>query len=238
MAAAFFERSWQDGNRKNRLRESLRRAGRVFAILIGLYGLLSMQFMLVFIAFFVYLGATQESAVVIGRTLTEGVPVRKAMITEFRTLEHGTTVREAANMLLATSQQDFPIVLGEQVMGLLGRNALLRGMAVDGPDAYVAGIMDRNFPRVSPDVSLTQAIPLLAQTTCVLVMEQEKLLGLLTRENLSEYLMLRRFGMAARHYCLIPAGGPRKKFRIANESCASCDSCNPLTDTGQDLRAS
>ena len=126
-------------------------AGRVFAILIGIYGLLSMQFMLVFIAFFVYLGATQESAVVIGRTLTEGVPVRKAMITEFRTLEHGTTVREAANMLLATSQQDFPIVLGEQVMGLLGRNALLRGMAVDGPDAYVAGIMDRNFPRVSPD---------------------------------------------------------------------------------------
>ena len=100
-------------------------------------------------------------------------------------------------MLLATSQQDFPIVLGEQVMGLLGRNALLRGMAVDGPDAYVAGIMDRNFPRVSPDVSLTQAIPLLAQTSCVLVMEQDHLLGLLTRENLSEYMMLRRFGMAA-----------------------------------------
>jgi Zn-dependent protease/CBS domain-containing protein len=172
-------------------------AGRVFAILIGLYGLLSMQFMLVFIAFFVYLGATQESAVVIGRSLTEGVPVRKAMITEFRTLEHGTTVREAANMLLATSQQDFPIVLGEQVMGLLGRNALLRGMAVDGPDAYVAGIMDRNFPRISPDVSLTQAFPLLSQTSCVLVMEQDHLLGLLTRENLSEYMMLRRFGMAA-----------------------------------------
>ena len=36
------------------------------------------------------------------------------MITDFRTLEHGTTVREAANVLLATSQQDFPIVLGEQ----------------------------------------------------------------------------------------------------------------------------
>ena len=134
---------------------------------------------------------------VVGRSLTEGVPVRKAMITEFRTLEHGTTVREAANMLLATSQQDFPIVLGEQVMGLLGRNALLRGMAVDGPDAYVAGIMDRNFPRVSPDDSLTQAIPLLAQTSCVLVMDQERLLGLLTRENLSEFMMLRRFGMAA-----------------------------------------
>lgn len=170
-------------------------AGRTIAILFGLYGLLSMHFMLVFIALFVYLGATQEASAVVGRSLTEGIAVQSAMITDYRTLEHGATVRDAANMLLATSQQDFPIVLGEQVMGLLGRNALLRGMAVDGPDAYIAGIMDRTFARVAPGTSLTEALPLLGQSSCVLVMEEERLLGLLTRENVSEFLMLRRFGM-------------------------------------------
>lgn len=184
---------WQTEDTATRMAAS---AGRVFAILIGLYGLLSMHFMLVFIAFFVYVGASQETAAVTGRTLTEGVPVRSAMITDFRTLEHGSTVREAANMLLATSQQDFPVVLGQQVMGLLGRNALLRGMAVDGPDAYVAGIMDREFPRVAPESALTEAIPLLGRISCVLVMDNEELIGLLTRENVSEFLMLRRFGMA------------------------------------------
>lgn len=171
-------------------------AGRAFAILIGLYGLLSMQFMLVFIAFFVYLGATQETAAVVGKTLTEGVDVREAMITDFRTLEHGSTVRDAANLLLATSQTDFPVMLGESVMGLLGRNALLRGMAVDGPDAYIAGVMDRNAPRVDAGMPLTEAIPSLSQAACLLVMEGERLVGLLTRENLSEYMMLRRFGMS------------------------------------------
>ena len=171
-------------------------AGRVLAILIGLYGLLSMHFMLVFIAFFVYLGATQETALVVGKTLTEGVPVRLAMITDFRTLEHGATIREAADLLLATSQTDFPVVLGNQVMGLLGRNALLRGMAVEGPEAYIAGIMDRSFPHVLPETALMDAIPLLGQTSCVLVMDEERLLGLLTRENLSEFMMLRRFGMS------------------------------------------
>ena len=45
--------------------------------------------------------------------------------------------------------------------------------------------------------TLTQAIPLLGQTSCVLVMDQDRLLGLLTRENLSEFMMLRRFGMTA-----------------------------------------
>lgn len=184
---------WQPEEKATRMAAA---AGRVFAILIGLYGLLSMQFMLIFIAFFVYLGATQETAAVVGRSLTEGIPVRSAMITDYRTLDHGTTVREAANMLLATSQQDFPVVLGAQVMGLLGRNALLRGMAVDGPDAYVAGIMDRSFPRVTSDTALIEAIPLLGQTSCVLVMDDDQLLGLLTRENVSEFMMLRKFGMS------------------------------------------
>ena len=67
---------WQTEDRATQMAAS---AGRAFAILIGLYGLLSMQFMLIFIAFFVYLGASQETAAVTGRSLTEGVPVRAAM---------------------------------------------------------------------------------------------------------------------------------------------------------------
>lgn len=174
-------------------------AGRFLAIGFGLYGLLTMHFMLVFIAMFVYLGATQESAVVVGRSLMEGIPVKDAMVTDYRTLEHGNTIRDAANLLLATSQQDFPIVLGHHVMGLLGRQALLRGMADNGPDAYIAGIMDREYQRISPQIALADALPLLGQTTCALVMEGEKLVGLLTRENVSEFLMLRRLGLDAGH---------------------------------------
>lgn len=170
-------------------------AGRFLAILIGLAGLLSGQFMLMFVALFVYLGASQETAVTESRTLTHGIPVRDAMVTDYRTLEHGNTIREAANLLLATSQHDFPVVLGGQVIGLLGRTALLRGMAEAGPDAYVAGIMEREFPRVNPLDDLEEVLPVMSQTSCALVMDGERLVGLLTRENLSEFLMLRKFGM-------------------------------------------
>jgi len=170
--------------------------GRMLAILLGLVGLLTAQFMLVFIAFFVYLGAAQEGAAVAGRSLTQGVPVRAAMITDYRTLPHGSTVRDAANLLLATSQQDFPVMHGEQVIGLLGRRALIRAMATEGPDSYVAGVMDREFTRLSPDMDLAEALPLMAQTgACALVMWEERLLGLLTSDNLSQFLVLRSVGM-------------------------------------------
>jgi Zn-dependent protease/predicted transcriptional regulator len=171
-------------------------AGRFLAIALLFTAVFSGQYLLMFIAIFVYLGAEQENASVLGRALTQGIPVRAAMITEYHTLSHGNSMRDAANLLLATSQQDFPVVLGEQVIGLLGRNALLQGMANQGPESYVAASMDRNFARVAPGMDLSEAMPLVLQAgSCALVMEDDRLLGLLTRENLTEFLLLRRSGL-------------------------------------------
>jgi Zn-dependent protease/CBS domain-containing protein len=170
--------------------------GRMLAISMGLYGLLSPQFMLVFFAFFIYLGAAQEGAAALGRSLTHGIPVRAAMITEFHKLGHGDTIRNAANLLLSTSQQDFPVAHGDKVVGLLGRNLLLKALAAEGPDAYVAGVMDREFLQLEPTSDLAEVLPLMAQAgRCALVMDGSNLVGLLTTDNLSEFLLLRRFGM-------------------------------------------
>jgi Zn-dependent protease len=170
-------------------------SGRMLAISMGLYGFIYMP-MLAFVAFFIYLGAANEGAASRGRSLTQGIPVRAAMMTDYHTLQHGATIRDAANLLLSTSQQDFPVVHGDQVIGLLGRNALLRGMAQEGPDSYVAGYMEREFPSVPPDKDLAEVLPLMAHAgACVLVMQEGTLLGLLSSENLSQFLLLRSVGL-------------------------------------------
>ena len=170
-------------------------SGRMLAISMGLYGFIYMP-MLTFVAFFIYLGAANEGAASRGRSLTQGIPVRAAMVTEYRTLSHGSTIRDAANLLLSTSQQDFPVVHGDQVLGLLGRNALLRGMALEGQDSYIAAFMERQFASVSPDKDLSEVLPVMAQAgACALVMEDGRLLGLLTAENLSQFLLLRSVGL-------------------------------------------
>lgn len=167
--------------------------GMGMAALMALAGLLTTNFMLVFVAFFVYLGAMQESLVSTGRLLMSGELVQAAMITDFRVLHHGDTIRDAAELLLATSQQDFPVLAGDSVVGLLSRTALLRALATDGPDAYVAGAMDRNYISLVPDMDLAAAAPKLARAgSCALVMDGDHLIGLLTTENLSEFLVLRK----------------------------------------------
>ena len=170
--------------------------GRTIAISLGLFGLLQGNYLLTLVAVFVYFGAAQENAVLLGRSLLEGALVREAMVTEFETLAHGATVGDAAKRLLATSQQDFPVVVGPQVVGLLSRNLLLGAMAADGPDTYVAGAMTRDFVRLNPEMDLADALPLIAQSgSCALVLEQDSLVGLLTTENLTEFLVLRRIGI-------------------------------------------
>ena len=170
--------------------------GQALAALLGLYGLLYSNFIVVFIAMFIYIGASQEGAAIRGRLLTTGVPVRSAMITDFRTLSHGESIRDAGNLLLSTSQHDFPVMHGDTVLGLLTRAALLRAMMTEGPDAYVASAMERNPKRFSPEMPLSDVLAdLTGPRACALVMDGEKLVGLLTSENVSSYILLRQVAM-------------------------------------------
>jgi Zn-dependent protease/CBS domain-containing protein len=174
-------------------------AGQVLAIMLGLAGLLLSNFMLVFIALFVYLGASQEGAAAKERIYTAGYPASAAMVTDFRTLHHGDTIRDAGNLLLATSQHDFPVMHGDDVIGLLSRSALVRTVLTEGANAYVSTAMERDFPRVSPETPLTEAMALAMSTPggCALVMDdQDRLHGMLTTENVSEFLLLRQVGFA------------------------------------------
>jgi Zn-dependent protease/CBS domain-containing protein len=169
-------------------------AGQSLAILMGLAGLLSGNFLLVFVALFVYLGAAQEGAAARGRMFTSGYPVSAAMITDYRTLNHGDTIRDAGKLLLATSQHDFPVMHGDSAIGVLTRAALVRGMLSQGPDAYVSSAMEREFQRLAPDAPLSEAIAKVTQPgTVALVMDgDERLQGMLTPEHLSEFILLRQ----------------------------------------------
>jgi len=173
-------------------------AGQGLAILMGLAGLLWGNFMLIFVALFVYLGAFQEGAAAKGRILTSGYPVSAAMITDLRTLTHGQTIRDAGNLLLSTSQHDFPVMHGDAVIGILTRSALVNAMLNQGPEAYVSGAMTRDFTRVTPDSPLTDALPKVSTPgACVLVMDNDDhLLGMLTSEHLSQFILLRQVSAA------------------------------------------
>ena len=87
--------------------------GQFMAILFGIAGVFSGQWMLLFIALFVYLGAQAESHMVEMRSLFKGARVRDAMITHFRALREDDPIESVAQESSVSHQKNFPVLDGK-----------------------------------------------------------------------------------------------------------------------------
>lgn len=167
------------------------RMGRTFALLFGLLGLFYNP-ILVLIALFVWLGAAGEAGALEVKSSLAGVDVGQVMISDARTLVPGDTLETALRYVLAGFQQDFPVVEGERVVGVLTRAALLAALAEHGAGARVDQAMERSFGTTAPDEPVERAVARLHDTRCqtMPVLSEGHLRGVLTLENVGEYVAI------------------------------------------------
>lgn len=166
--------------------------GQAISLLLGVVGLFANP-MLVFVALFVWIGAAQEAGAVELREALHGVPVRRAMLTEFVVLQPYDTLGYAAEQILAGSQQDFPVLDGDRVVGVLTREGLIAGLARLGAQGSVADAMARSFESADDREALETAFERMQSSgsRAMPVLHGERLVGLLTTENVAELLMIR-----------------------------------------------
>lgn len=166
--------------------------GQGIAMLFGLIGLLTGHFMLLFIALFVWIGAGQEATTVQMKHALGGIPVSRAMVTDFQTLSPTDRLQTPVDLLLRGFQQDFPVMFGNELIGVLTRSDLLTGLAQRGPDATVQDVMRRDFVTADPYEMLENALARLQECQChtVPVVRNGEVVGLLTADNLGEFMMV------------------------------------------------
>lgn len=167
--------------------------GQACAFIFGFMGLFGNP-MLIFIALFIYIGASQEAAVAQMRDVSRGMPVSAAMVRDFRSLPASATLTEAVDALLATSQHDFPVVdeLGN-VAGVLLRNDLIAALRKDDQSMRVGDIMHRGVPTVTTGTPFDEAFRIMQESNCPavpVVDGMRRLVGVLTPENVSELMMI------------------------------------------------
>ena len=165
--------------------------GQGMALLFGFVGLFSNPFLL-FIAFFVWIGATQESSMVQMKSALSGIPVNRAMLTDYRTLASTDPVQHAVDLILAGSQHDFPVVDDGRVVGMLTRGDLFSALSAQGQDAAVGGVMQTNFRSVDAFDMLEPAMQQLQECAChtMPVVRAGRIVGLLTMDNVGEFVAI------------------------------------------------
>ncbi len=171
--------------------------GQALALVGGLIGFMYFHPLLILVAIFIFLGAGQEASAARLQAATNGLPVSSAMMTRFRTLHRGHTLGDAIDFLLQGSQSDFPVVdeTGD-LRGMLMRADLVRALAEHGRGHPVTDVMvDCPADQViTPELGLTRALEILHASPCnsvpVLTEDDRRLVGLLTRENIGEMIMI------------------------------------------------
>jgi CBS domain-containing protein len=165
--------------------------GQGMAIVFALIGLLGNP-ILIFIALFVWIGAGQEASMAQMKSALAGIPLRRAMLTDFRTLSPTNTLGDAVDLLLTGSQQDFPVVANGRVEGVLTRSDLVKGLARSGRNATVADTMKRECPTAEASEMLEAVLARLQGRDChtVPVLDDDVLVGLVTMDNIGEFIMI------------------------------------------------
>jgi len=168
--------------------------GQGFAVLFGILGIFTNP-MLIVIAVFVFLAASAEAGHAQLRDVSRGAIVSDAMITHFRSLSTQSTVNEAADLLIQTTQKEFPIVDGAgKLRGVLTRDAMIRALKEKGPECPVLEATPAQVPTVPARATLEAAIKALQESGAPAVGVADpsgRLVGLLTAENLGEMMMIR-----------------------------------------------
>ena len=165
--------------------------GQGMAIFFGFLGLQGNP-MLIFIALFVWIGAGQEASVAQMKSSLAGIPVRQAMLTHFRTLIPENTLGDAVDLLLTGSQQDFPVISDGRVDGMLTRQGLVAALARGGRNARVGDHLERTCATAEVSDMLETVLARLQGRNChtVPITERGQLIGLVTMDNVGEFLMV------------------------------------------------
>ena len=166
--------------------------GQGIAFIFGLAGLLLGYPMLIFIAFFVWIGAAQESSMTMMSSAMGGIPVSQAMMTDFKVLQYDDDIGKAVSLTIAGPQNDFPVMRNDQVVGILTQVQLMSKLQSIEENSPVAEIMEQSFTTVDGDEMLEGAFRKLSECQChtVPVLRDGRLIGLLTMDNVGEFVRI------------------------------------------------
>src|ERR1017187_519031 len=173
--------------------EATQTAAHVGQAIAFVFGFLGLFFpFLLFIALFVWMGASGEAGTGLMRTSLGGIPVQQVIYRDIRTLQPDDTLAMGVEHILSGWQQDFPVVFGNHVLGVLTREDLVKAIAQGGTDKHVRDAMRRDFQILDSHDMLEQAVQVLKRCGCraLPVEHNGELLGMLTLENVGEFMMI------------------------------------------------
>lgn len=142
--------------------------------------------------FFILIGAQLEDQGVFYQSVVDTVQMREVMLTDFATLSPSDTLADALYRCVHSLQEDFPVVRGSQLVGIVNRQRIVESLRADG-NGYIQGVMSRTFQVARPEDTLGAIIRRITAgrgLSLIPVAEGERIVGMVSVQNLMTSMSL------------------------------------------------
>jgi CBS domain-containing protein/Zn-dependent protease len=166
--------------------------GQIIAVALIIAGLIIGNMWLTIMGAFILIAAHMENQGLLIQSDVDSVRMRDVMLTQFSTLSASDTLEDALQRAVHTLQDVFPVVRGGNLVGAVSRQNIVEALAANG-NSYVQGVMTRSFQTALPDDSLVKTLRRIMGergAQLVPVMEGERIVGIVTPQNLSQSMGL------------------------------------------------
>lgn len=163
--------------------------GQSFAMLLIFLGVWNAWLMLIGVCLF--FGAQLEDRSVVFQSVLESVRMEDVMLTGFSTLSPADTLEDALSKAVHTLQDDFPVVRGLDMVGVISKQRIVEALR-HGGNGYVQSAMIRAFDIAQRSDSLATAFGKLGGRglNMIPVVDQQRLVGIVTMQNLMHSMTL------------------------------------------------
>jgi Zn-dependent protease/CBS domain-containing protein len=167
------------------------RIGHVFSFLFMMVGFVTANWWLVMIGVFLFLGAQLEERSAVFQSVLQSVRLEEVMLTDFATLSPADTLEDALEKAVHTLQDDFPVVRGSDMVGVISRQKIIEALRAEG-NGYVQAIMNRIFEVAAKQESLASAFRKLSarNLSIIPIVDEQRLVGIVTLQNLMHSMSL------------------------------------------------
>jgi Zn-dependent protease/CBS domain-containing protein len=146
---------------------------------------------LTMVGIIIFSAAQLEERAVIFQSVLDNVRLEEVMLTDFATLSPADTLEDALEKAVHSLQDDFPVVRGSDMVGVISRQRILEALRVEG-NGYVQAVMNKIFEVSIRQESLASAFRKLTSRnlSIIPVVEDQRLVGIVTLQNLMHSMAL------------------------------------------------
>jgi CBS domain-containing protein len=166
--------------------------GQAIALIAMIGGMFAHNYWLIIAGFFIMIGAQIEDQGVFFQSVVDTVRMREVMLTDFATLSPSDTLADALGRCVHSLQEDFPVVRGPQLVGIVSRQRIVDALRNDG-NGYVQSVMSRAFQVARPEDTLGTTIRRLTAgqgLALIPIAESGRVVGIVSVQNLMSSMQL------------------------------------------------